>query len=108
MDLTEDRDPIVEAGTTPLPYVQVGMVLRPLSAESWPEPQRRQTWEVTDVYEANVCHTRIRLLMRDTNVAIVRSSESVRAEWMLAEDFDPNGCPECGCTSVPCGCEEQA
>lgn len=102
------REPIVKAGTSPLPYVQVGMVLRPLSAASWPHPENLQTWTVTGIDEDVRDKTVARLLMTGSNVVLERSSASVRVEWTLAEDFDPNGCEQCGCTSKPCGCDEDA
>jgi hypothetical protein len=90
----DDRDPIIPAGTRPLPYVQVGMVLRPMS----------DAWRVLDIWSDNGM-PRVRLRQVGGSGDLVLSSPYVRERWRLAEDFDPNGCAECGCTSVPCGCE---
>ena len=104
----DDKDPIIPAGTSPLPYGQVGMVLSPKSAVSWPPEFRHAArWRVTDIWEDGRGHTMVSLSFLGKEKIIERTSQTTRDMWTLAEEFDPNGCEDCGCTSVPCGCEDE-
>lgn len=93
------REPVLPAGTHPLPYVQVGMVLHCGQPEI--------LWRVSDIFDSGNDTTCVLRMVGMTRMTTSRYSKDVRAEWTLAEPFDPNGCDECGCTSVPCGCEAE-
>ena len=93
---------VVKAGTTPLPYVSVGMVLGPRYGLS------NSAWRVVGIVELE--GRTLVWLRRQTLDGVLqkditsRYAPTVRDEWELVEDFDPNGCPTCGCTSMQCGC----
>ena len=79
-----EKQPIVPAGTCPLPFVQVGMVVR------FAGHQESDGGLVQDVYEDDLGMTCARLQGRITGRSIVVSCAEVRRCYVLLADFDPN------------------
>lgn len=89
-DDDSDREPILEAGTHPLPYVQQGMRLRHQHESSG------VVWTVADIYEDARDLTLIQLRHVDraqVSRLLVVPSATCRAEYVLVRDFDPNDVP---------------
>ncbi len=77
--MTEDHDEVVKAGAAPLPYIQVGMVVR--------DPFDGREWTISELY---------RISGGNVHATLARGQERrtvdplwIRNEWALAEDFDP-------------------
>lgn len=79
-----EKQPILPAGTHPLPFVQVGMQLR-LAADPYSAGVL-----VQDVYEDELGMTCARLEGVVSKHRLVTSCDEVRRCYTLMTDFDPN------------------
>lgn len=77
--IEEDEPAILKAGTSPIPFIQVGMVVRSTT---------RSVWKVVGIDEIPADLTMIRLRSSE-GVTIERPSSLVR-RWELVEAFDSN------------------
>lgn len=75
----EDAEPIIQAGTSPLPFIQVGM---------WLKSPFRDIWQVVGIDEDLNDRTCIRL--RSGDGAVIERPSSVVRRWTLTRQFDPN------------------
>jgi hypothetical protein len=73
----------VEAGTNPLPYVQVGMILHRANV-------RESTYEVIVVSSAEGEELLVTLEAEYGGDHRTLPAAEVRAEWTLFEEFDPD------------------
>jgi hypothetical protein len=87
LPVRDEREPVIEAGTCPLPYVQQGMMLLHETEEGV------MAWVVEAIYANSHGGTVVQLRHTDTSGVVRRQvvpSEVCRAEYALLRDFDPN------------------
>lgn len=77
--MDEDESEVIEAGTSPIPFIQVGMLVKSTN---------RGVWRVVGIDEDKTDRTSIRL--RSENGGIIERPSSIVRGWTLAERFDSN------------------
>jgi len=87
----ENKDPVLLAGSHPLPYVQIGMLLRRTYNRNVQRSTDVEIWRVTDIFENSADKTII--VMKEIRGRFFDKdlpSAYVRENFELAEPFDPN------------------